>query len=99
MLHIYLYSFVAGLFGVNGVPHFIKGILGERHQTPFSRSSSAVVNVIWGWVNFVIGISLIYMGHVHPHLLRAFGAVALGAILMALLLAYNGSHPKQLKKE
>ncbi len=88
MLQLYLYSFIAGLFGANGVPHFIKGIMGEKFQTPFSKESSAVVNVIWGWLNFLIAGLLLFFGNIHPHLLRAFGLTAIGALLMACLLAY-----------
>ncbi len=91
MVQLYLYSFIAGLFSVNGIPHFIKGILGEKFQTPFSKESSAVVNVMWGWVNFLVAGLLIYFGNVHAHLLRAFGLTAIGALLMGCLLAYMWS--------
>ena len=35
--------------------------------------SSPVVNVIWGWVNFVVAGLILFYANVHPHLLRAFG--------------------------
>jgi hypothetical protein len=54
MWELYVYSFLAGLFGANGVPHFVKGITGQKHQTPFAKPSSAVVNVAWGWLNFAL---------------------------------------------
>ena len=89
MWQVYVYSFLAGLVGANGLPHFIKGITGHKYQTPFGRPSSAVVNVVWGWVNFVVAMLLIYFGHVHAHLLRAFALVSIGALLMSLLLAHT----------
>jgi hypothetical protein len=96
--HVYIYSFLAGIIGANGVPHFIKGITGQKHQTPFGRPSSAIVNVVWGWVNFVVAALLLYWGHIHQHLLRAFTLVAVGALLIALLLAYTWSkHPEYNK--
>ena len=98
MWQLYLFSFAAGLLGANGVPHFVKGITGQKHQTPYGRPSSAVVNVVWGWINFVVAALLIYFGHVHPHLLRSFMLVALGALVMALLLANVWSkHPNMNK--
>ncbi len=92
---LYVYSFLAGVIGANGLPNFIKGVLGKKHQTPFGRPSSAIVNVIWGWLNFVVAIILLYYGHVHQHLLRSFALVAIGALLMSMLLAYVSSkHPE-----
>lgn len=84
---LYVYSFLAGVLGANGVPHFVKGVTGEKHMTPFGRPSSALVNVVWGWVNFVVAALLLYWGHVHQHLLRAFACVAVGALLLGVLLA------------
>lgn len=104
--HLYIYSFLAGLIGVNGIPHFIKGVTGQVHQTPFGRPSSAVVNVIWGWVNFVVAGLLIYWAQVHAHLLRAFSLVVIAGLIMGILLAltwtkhpeYNKINEKSAKK-
>jgi len=57
--------FVAGLFAANGVPHFVNGISGNRFQTPFAKppgvgESSAFVNVLWGFSNFVIAFILLF---------------------------------------
>lgn len=89
MWQLYVFSFLAGLIGANGVPHFVTGITGKKHQTPFGNPSSAVVNVIWGWVNFVVAGFLIYYAHprARHHELRSFGLVALGALITGLLLA------------
>jgi len=87
MWQLYVFSFLAGLFGANGVPHFIKGVLGEKFQTPFGKSSSASVNVVWGLANFVVAALFLFTGDVHEHLLRAFGMVVLGILLMSLVLA------------
>jgi len=89
MWQLYVYSFIAGLLGANGVPHFVKGIVGEKYQTPFGNPSTAVVNVVWGWANFVVGVLFLYFAHTHAHRLRALIMVALGSLLMSLLLANN----------
>jgi hypothetical protein len=87
MWQIYVYNLLAGLVAANGVPHFIKGILGHKHQTPFGKSSSAYVNVAWGWLNFVVASLLIYYSHFHQHPLRAFACGAIGVLVGALFLA------------
>lgn len=98
MWQLYVYSFLAGLIGANGVPSFVKGIIGKKHQTPFGKSSSAVINVIWGWVNFVVAGFLVYYAHPRAHELRSFGLVAIGALVTGLLLAAVWSkHPEYNK--
>jgi len=52
---VYLF---AGLAFGNGVPHIVKGGVGSKHQTPFGKPSSALVNVIWGSVNLLGGFWL-----------------------------------------
>lgn len=58
----YLLFFLAGLFGANGIPHFIKGVTGQQHMTPFGKPSSAVTNVIWGTTNFLLATMFFYGG-------------------------------------
>ena len=53
---ILLYSLLAGMFLFNGVPHLIKGIIGQTHMTPFKRVSSPILNVIWAFINFLVGL-------------------------------------------
>ncbi len=98
MWQLYTFSFLAGLFAANGTPHFIKGVMGQKHQTPFGKPSSAVVNVCWGWINFVVAVIFFHFGHVHTHENRAFAMLAVGALLMSLLLATVWSkHPEYNK--
>jgi hypothetical protein len=47
--------FFAGAVAANGIPHFVKGIIGSRHKTPFKNPSSAPANALWGGANFFIG--------------------------------------------
>jgi hypothetical protein len=89
----YLAHFVAGAFLANGVPHFVQGICGNKFQSPFASprgvgESSAIVNVIWGWFNFIVGGVLLRI--FFPPLPPPPGvslATALGVLVMALLLA------------
>src|SRR5487761_2098618 len=65
-LYVYLAWFLAGVFLANSILHIVQGICGNRFQTPFASppgvgESSAVVNVIWGFLNFAIGGALLYI--------------------------------------
>lgn len=51
--------FFTGVVLANGVPHVIWGVTGRSHLTPFGRNSPAVVNVVWGFMNFVGGYLLL----------------------------------------
>jgi hypothetical protein len=91
--YYYLACFFAGAFLANSVPHFVQGICGNKFQTPFASppgfgESSATVNVLWGWINFVVGAGLIrYFFPPLPPPAGSCIAVALGALLIALWLA------------
>jgi hypothetical protein len=59
----YVAGFFAGLFLANFVPHYIKGIAGDRFPTPFSKPpgkglSSPMTNVLWALLNLVVGFLL-----------------------------------------
>jgi len=95
MWPLYLFSFLAGLFGANGAPHLIKGVIGQKHQTPFGQASSAVVNVVWGWFNIILAVIFIHLAHVQTHEYRAFALFAVGALVMSLFSAIVWSkHPE-----
>ncbi len=60
--------FFGGAFLANVVPHFVKGICGDRFPTPFSKPpgkglSSPLVNVLWSLLNLFIGYVLVRVGH------------------------------------
>jgi len=59
----YVGAFFAGALLVNTVPHFVKGICGDKFPTPFAKPpgkglSSAPVNVVWALFNLLVGIVL-----------------------------------------
>jgi hypothetical protein len=65
----YIAAFFAGAFLANFVPHFTKGICGDKFPTPFAKPpgkglSSATTNVLWGLLNLVIGYVLLGYGHI-----------------------------------
>lgn len=95
---VYLAYFVAGALLANGMPHFVNGISGTKFQSPFASppgvgESSPVVNVIWGVVNFIIGVLLTFgVGNFKIGLTLVGLAVGLGFILMAIMLARYFGH-------
>ncbi len=93
----YVAHFFAGAFLANGLPHFLQGICGNKFQTPFASprgvgKSSAIVNVLWGFLNLVVGVALlrIFLPPLPPPPAISI-ATALGALVMALGLARHFS--------
>ena len=97
------YYFLAGFFAWNGVPHIVKGITGQKHMTPFSKVSSPVVNVVWGFFNvvamlFILGLATEDGGLVPPWNADLEGmnllAFLVGAFVVGVYLANFWSNPK-----
>lgn len=87
---------LAGGFLTNGVPHFVKGITGQRHMTLLQRSSPAPFNVLYGATNFAIGYALLQRTasrDASPALTPRVLAMSLGGLLIAVLLAAFWSDP------
>ena len=61
--HLVSYFF-GGVFLANAVPHFVSGVMGRPFQSPFAKPrgqglSSSTVNVLWGFLNLVVGYVLV----------------------------------------
>ena len=90
----YLAAFFAGAFLSNAIPHFVKGVCGDKFPSPFSKPpgkglSSAPINVIWGLFNIAVGFLLIKASKVTAGdtvLLIVFFA---GFVVMGLMLSSN----------
>ena len=92
--------FLSGLLIANGFPHFIKGVAGEKHQTPFGQPSDAVTNVVWGSLNFVLAWALWHYAGLYRDLTHTFRyevVFGLGIFLMAVLLAKVWSQSNKAK--
>ena len=55
----YFNGFFVGVFLSNSIPHFVKGICGDKFPTPFAKPhgrglSSPTLNVAWALLNMVI---------------------------------------------
>ena len=86
-------EFVMGLLFANAVPHFVQGISGHRFQTPFASppgigESSALVNVLWGLANFVVGLVLFrFFGPSGSEDLPGWLCIGAGVLAMAVGLS------------
>lgn len=95
MLPAILIGFFAGTIATNGIPHFVKGITGQRHMTPFGQPSSALANVVWGWMNFVVAGSIWSQLDTRDYE-PAFIAAALGSLTTAAALSsFWSKHPEK----
>lgn len=90
-------AFFGGLFLINGVPHFVKGITGQTHMTPFKRVSSPYLNVVWGFLNFILGLLLLGFSSVgslnFPTRGEGLWAFILGAFFISMMDAQLFSKP------
>ncbi|MDY6843163.1 MAG: hypothetical protein SVW57_03615 [Thermodesulfobacteriota bacterium] len=86
-------TFFAAIFLFNGIPHFVQGICGKSHMTPFARVSRPVTNVLWGFINFIIGEILMRVSHTGTWETSKIIAFWLGAFLISLYLAKLWSDP------
>ena len=85
--------FFGGAFLANAIPHALSGMLGRSFQSPFAKPpgeglSSSTVNVLFGFLNIVIGYVLV--GRVGDFEVRNTGdivALGAGAFLIALFSA------------
>ena len=95
--------FFGGIFLANAIPHFVSGTMGRPFQSPFAHPpgqglSSSTVNVIWGFVNFVLAYLLIVRaGDFDMHDAQSMIALGLGALLISLFAAkhfgrFNGGN-------
>jgi len=85
--------FVGCAFLTNALPHFVSGVMGRPFQSPFAKPpgeglSSSTVNVLWGFLNLVIGyILLLRIGDFTVRSTEDVIAAGLGVLLTGLMMA------------
>ncbi|MES2360199.1 MAG: hypothetical protein V4646_00205 [Pseudomonadota bacterium] len=91
----YLFYFLGGAFLANSIAHITNGISGRAFPTPFATprgqgESSASLNVLWGAFNICVGYALLFFaGSFNFHAVAHVVLAGLGALLMALFLAWR----------
>ncbi len=100
----YLSWFFGGAFLTNALPHFVSGVMGRSFQSPFAKPpgvglSSSTVNVLWGFLNLVVGYLLICrVGQFDLRSTPDVAALGVGAFFIAMLSArhfgrFHGGNP------
>ena len=85
--------FFAGAFLTNAVPHFVSGLMGRPFQSPFAKPpgkglSSSTVNVVWGFLNLVVGYLLVCrVGDFDLRSWEQVAALGLGVLLAGVMSA------------
>jgi hypothetical protein len=89
----YIAYFFGGVFLINAVPHFVNGVSGNPFQSPFASppgegTSPALVNVLWGAFNLIVGYLLVCrVGQFDLRRTRHVLLAGAGGLLMAVMLA------------
>src|SRR5271156_893612 len=90
--HLVSYFF-GGVFLANAVPHLVSGMMGRSFQSPFAKPpgkglSSSTVNVLWGFLNAVVGYLLIcHIASFDPRSTADVAALGSGVLLVGIMLA------------
>ena len=93
--YYYFAYFFGGAFLANAMPHFVSGISGHPFQSPFASPpgvglSSATINVLWGFFNFVIAYLLICrVGSFNLRKTQHVLVLGTGILTMSLMLAHS----------
>lgn len=91
------YYFLAGMFMFNSLPHLISGVMGNTHMTPFGKKSSAMTNVLWGFINILISLFVLGKtsgGYQIPQGMSSIAAFVAGGFVLAIMAASLFSNPK-----
>ncbi|MFR9560829.1 MAG: hypothetical protein SNH45_07440 [Rikenellaceae bacterium] len=88
----FLIAFVFGFFATNSLPHIIPGIHGKSFYSPFASpptkgKSSAIVNVLWGFVNVVVAYILFVTTDINLRNYVEGTGFLLGVLITSLILA------------
>jgi hypothetical protein len=86
--------FLGGAFLTDAIPHFVAGLQGRAFQSPFAKLpgqdlSSARGNVVWGFINLVLGWGLLTQVGAFD-IRHCADAAALGAGILAMGLGVAG---------
>jgi hypothetical protein len=99
----YLSWFFGGAFLANVIPHLVSGVMGRPFQSPFAKPrgeglSSSTINVLWGFLNLLVGYVLVCrVGDFDLRSTADAAVLGLGALLLALAMArhfgrFNGGN-------
>src|SRR5262249_16119880 len=80
-------AFMAGFWSINGIPHYLTGIMGQEAPTPFGKSS--VVNLFEGYAAFLVGgVFWYFTWRQQSNAAIVYISAAIGALAADLFHAY-----------
>ncbi len=85
--------FTGGMMLTNAIPHFVAGVSGRPFQSPFATPpgqglSTSTTNVVWGFINAVIGYVLVCrVGDFSMKDTADAASLGLGALVAGVFLA------------
>jgi hypothetical protein len=90
----YVAEFFAGAFLCNCLPHLLCGLQGSPFPSPFSKprgvgDSSPLVNFLWGALNLLIGLVLLFRNPVVIGLNGDFIALIVGFLALGVQLSLH----------
>src|SRR5262245_53675357 len=90
MTQTILLTFLAGLMGTNGIPHFVQGISAREY--PNVTGNSPINNAVGGLAAFAIAGALLAFARVGDHPTAALIAGGAGAVEMTVFHARRGAY-------
>ena len=90
MIQTILLTFLAGLMGTNGIPHFVQGISAREY--PNVTGNSPINNAVGGLAAFAIAGALIAWAHVGERPTAALISGGVGAVVMTVFHARRGAY-------
>jgi hypothetical protein len=82
-------AFIGGVLGGNAIPHFIRGITGQRY--PNVWGGGPVANIVAGWGGLVLAAVVLYAAFDGHQPLWPFCSMAVGMLLIGLFHAGPGA--------
>lgn len=88
---------ISGILFANAIPHFVHGISAEQFPAPFGYLLGTgyleyLSNVLWGFLNIVLGYSWFIKGKVSGSDIQRKVAFFSGILAMAIFLSFVFSH-------
>lgn len=96
MTHTIILLFFVGVFAANATPHFVRGITKDQFPTPFGAGS--LVNVISGWLMFIIAAVLFHYADLQHYYWASLISLSVGVLVMAVFHATIGAFGKEAKR-
>ena len=93
MISTIIFSFLAGVWFGNGIPHFVRGITKKNY--PSALGNTPIPNLIAGWLAIVTTPLFLLLAQPAEHPVASWIAGALGLLCIGLFHAGPGAFGKK----